>query len=174
MKLPELANIFTGKTKEKNEHQPFSAVITGMNTHVELELLPAGSVGRNLLTYVVIGAREKDAWLFVQHKQRKTWELPAGHIEAGEDAVEAARRELYEETGTTRSAIRMVSDYAVTVDGHLRYGRIFFARVEERGPKPASEISKVTASQESPLPATYPKAHRIFLDLLENLVRKSE
>ena len=140
-----------------------------MNTNVELDLLPAGSVELKHLTYVVIGARENDAWLFVQHKERKTWELPAGHIEAGEDAMEAARRELYEETGTSRAEIRPVSDYAVTVDGHLQHGRIFFARVEERGPKPASEIGMVTARQESPLPATYPKAHSIFMELLEKL-----
>ena len=33
------------------------------------------------------------------HKERDTWESPGGHIDEGETPLEAAERELYEETG---------------------------------------------------------------------------
>lgn len=37
-----------------------------------------------------------------------SWSLPKGHIEEGEDALAAARREIYEETGLT--AVELVRD----------------------------------------------------------------
>lgn len=47
----------------------------------------------------VIAARSKDKWVFCRHKQRDTWEMPGGHREQGETIDEAAKRELWEETG---------------------------------------------------------------------------
>ncbi len=52
---------------------------------------------RNLLYGIV--ARYKDRWVFCRQHGRDTWELPGGHIEPGEQADHAARRELVEETG---------------------------------------------------------------------------
>ncbi len=64
----------------------------------------------DILTYVVIGTRYLDKWVFVRHKLRRTWEIPGGHIEEDETPLEAAQRELQEETGpgfsnSTRSVI---------------------------------------------------------------------
>ncbi|MBI2581523.1 NUDIX domain-containing protein [Candidatus Woesearchaeota archaeon] len=37
--------------------------------------------------------------LVVTNRQRKSWSLPKGHIDTGEDALTAAKREIYEESG---------------------------------------------------------------------------
>ncbi len=37
--------------------------------------------------------------VLVVNQQGDSWSLPKGHVEAGESVVEAARREIYEETG---------------------------------------------------------------------------
>jgi ADP-ribose pyrophosphatase len=47
---------------------------------------------------------KKDPWIVVERQYRHAanqflWELPAGKLEAGEDALEGAKRELEEETG---------------------------------------------------------------------------
>ena len=37
-----------------------------------------------------------------RHKNRSTWETQGGHIEGGESLIEAAGRELYEESGAVK------------------------------------------------------------------------
>jgi 8-oxo-dGTP pyrophosphatase MutT (NUDIX family) len=48
---------------------------------------------------VAIFCRHDDAILLIRHKRLGTWLPVGGEIEAGETPLEAARRELYEETG---------------------------------------------------------------------------
>ena len=69
-----------------NEQQLILYVDTRMNKDIEITLLQAGSIPPADLTYVVIGARENDKWIFVRHRERQSWELPAGHIEKNEEA----------------------------------------------------------------------------------------
>jgi 8-oxo-dGTP diphosphatase len=156
-----------------NEQESVSLVGIVMMNGVDITLLPAGEVPLKELTYVVIGAREEDKWIFVRHRERESWELPAGHIEKNEQALEAAKRELYEETGTVKAELHMLNDYSVTIRGKVNYGRIFFAKVEERGPLPESEIGEILVTEETPLPATYPEAHKVFVRLLENYIHQT-
>ncbi|MBL9021809.1 MAG: NUDIX domain-containing protein [Myxococcales bacterium] len=52
---------------------------------------------------VSIFARHEGAVLLVKHKRLATWLPVGGEIEAGETPLEAARRELFEETGLSGS-----------------------------------------------------------------------
>lgn len=156
-----------------NEQESFSLVDTVMMKKVNITILPAGEVALTDLTYVVIGAREGGKWIFVRHRERESWELPAGHIDNDEQPLEAAERELYEETGTVKAEIRVLNDYSVTIRGKVSYGRIFFAAVEERGPLPESEIAETVVAEKTPLPATYPEAHKAFIRLLERHIRQT-
>jgi 8-oxo-dGTP diphosphatase len=124
---------------------------------------------RICLTYSIIVARYGNKWLIVRHCRRKTWEIPGGHIEPGEEPGEAARRELIEETGAVKYFIRPVSVYSVTRDGKTGYGMLYFAEIHALGPLFAgSEICRVRAVEKLPSNLTYPDIQPVlFQKVLE-------
>lgn len=64
---------------------------------------PPGTLGG--LKYVVVLSRCGGRILLSRHRARTTWETQGGHIEPGETPEQAARRELYEESGAVRYAM---------------------------------------------------------------------
>ena len=69
-----------------------------------------GSLAR--YKYVVMFAQYQGKWLFCRHKKRSTIETAGGHIEPGETPLQAAKRELWEETGAAKFNIHELFDYA--------------------------------------------------------------
>ena len=131
-----------------------------------VRILPLATVPDESLAYAVLGARVAEGWIFVRHRDRATWEMPGGHRESGEPIEETARRELYEETGCAAAELRAVCDYSVLREGDLSYGRLFWARIEDRGALPAFEIAQ-TVVAESPTGAlTYPAIQPLLMERL--------
>ena len=85
------------------------------------------------VSYVAIAARHEDGWIFVRHRRRGGFEMPAGHPCEGEDTVTAAMRELAEETGATDFTMEPVAYYSVDAGQGEQYGRLFYAEVEKLG-----------------------------------------
>ena len=125
--------------------------------------------------FVVIVARYDEKWLFVRHKERATYEIPGGHINYDEDYIEAAKRELYEETGAIEFDIDFVSFYSVTsLDipstfevsesseivtafvGETTGGYLFFANIRELSTLPDFEMAETKLFERMPDNLTYP------------------
>ncbi|MCI9059390.1 MAG: NUDIX domain-containing protein, partial [Lachnospiraceae bacterium] len=48
-----------------------------------------------------IFAKTQNKYVFCKHRDRDSWEVPGGHRENGENIMDTAKRELYEETGVS-------------------------------------------------------------------------
>ena len=109
------------------------------------------------LIYSVIIARYQEKWVLCRHKQRSTFEVPGGHIEKNENCDEAAKRELYEETGAEDFTIEKVCIYGVERDGVTRYGALYFAEIKSFGKLPDMEIAEILFFDDLPKDLTYPQ-----------------
>lgn len=106
--------------------------------------------------YVVILSEYQGKILLSQHKSRNTWETQGGHIEPGETPLEAARRELYEESGALEYEIAPLCDYWAGIPGDWANGMVFRAVISKLGPLPQSEMARVRTFDRLPSNVTYP------------------
>lgn len=106
--------------------------------------------------YVVIIAKLNDKWLLCKHKKRTTFETAGGHIELNETPLEAAKRELFEETGAVSYDIKPIFDYWAGDDDSTGYGMVFFAHIKKLGELPESEMERVECFDALPENLTYP------------------
>lgn len=117
-------------------------------------------------TFVIIVSRYRDQWVWVRHKDRDTWELPAGHTDPGEDVRTAAERELFEETGALDYTLRQITGYEGDLNGTSVFGMIYYATIRFLGPLPEFEIAEIRLFRTVPEPLTYPRLQPYFFDFV--------
>ena len=115
-----------------------------------------------LLKVVVIITKTNGKWVLCKHKKRTTFEFPGGHRETGESILDAAKRELKEETGAVDFAIKPICAYSVKgyakVNGDSNdevYGMLYMADVQSFEAI-HSEIEKIIIVEELVDNWTYP------------------
>lgn len=128
------------------------------------------AIASEKLKYSIICSRYQNKWVFVRHRLRETWEMPAGHIEKGESALAAAHRELYEETGATHFSLRTICDYSCNWQGETKSGRIFFATIQQLGKLPELEIAEIKLFRNLPRELTYPDIQNLVFKKLKEII----
>ena len=119
--------------------------------------------------YTVIFARYKGKWLYCRAKARDTFETPGGHIEKGETILEAAKRELYEETGATKFSIKPVFDYAGYREDEFANGQVFLAEIHELGDMPAFEMAEVILLDTIPQKMRFPQILPVLFEKVKDM-----
>ena len=114
------------------------------------------------LTRVVCVSEYKGKWIYSKHKERKTWEIPGGHIESGETWQEAAKRELYEETGAKEFEIEPICLYSIS-----SYGILCYVKIKKIEQIPNFEMEEIGLFEEEPENLTYPETHHLFLEIVK-------
>lgn len=122
--------------------------------------------------FVVIFARYKGQWIYSRHRERDTYETAGGHIEERELPVDAARRELYEETGAVDFEICGAFDYYVNTGSEYSNGQVFAAEVYELGSLPDSEMCEVKLFDSIPEKMTYPDILPILYEKMVGFVNR--
>ena len=119
-----------------------------------LEVKFYDTVDDSLLKFAVIISQSNGKWVFCKHKERDTYEVPGGHREAGENILEAAKRELQEETGAVKYEIKPICVYSVigktrvNNTGEETFGMLYFAEITEFAKELHSEMEKVVLMDE--------------------------
>ena len=111
--------------------------------------------------YVVILSQMNGYILLSRHKERATWETQGGHIEPGETPLQAAHRELFEESGAAEYTLMPLCDYWAGSEDELHgeSGVVFTANIRKLSNLPESEMAEVQCFDELPDNLTYPPIH---------------
>lgn len=93
---------------------------------------------------VIIAMTNNNEWVICRHRDRSSFEFPGGHREKNETILDAAKRELHEETGAVKYAIEEVGIYKDTTSSEMKYVMLYFAIIKEFKEIPlSSEIDEI-------------------------------
>lgn len=130
---------------------------------LEVKLYDLGYCSEEEYTRVVCVARYKGKYVFCYNKKRNGWEIPGGHIEEGETWQDAAKREMYEETGATKIEVEPISVYKIS-----SFALLCYCEILEMGDLPDDyEMNEILLSDELPDNLTYPDTFKLYFDTVK-------
>jgi 8-oxo-dGTP diphosphatase len=111
--------------------------------------------------FAVVFARYRNKWLYCRAKERDTFETAGGNIDSDETPLEAAKRELYEETGAIKFDIEPAFDFTAhtSKDNYSWYAntQVFLAHIHELGEIPDFEMAEVKLFDAMPDKMRFPQ-----------------
>ena len=131
---------------------------------LEVQLFDLGYCKEEEYTRVVCVCKYKDKYVFSYNKKRNGWEIPGGHIEEGETWEEAAKREIYEETGAIKINVEPICVYKIST-----YGLLCYCEILEMGELPKEyEMKEIILSDKLPDNLTYPDTFKLYFETVIN------
>jgi 8-oxo-dGTP diphosphatase len=121
-----------------------------------IKFYEASQIENSVLKYAIIITNYMGKYVLVRHKDRDTFEFPAGHRDPGEKIFNTAKRELFEETGALDYTLEYVADYSIEENGETGFGGLFYADISFLGELPDYEIVERLVVEQLPEILTYP------------------
>ena len=130
-----------------------------------IQLYDLGNCDEKEFTRVVCVCKYNGKYVFSFNKKRNGWELPGGHIEDGETWEEAARREVFEETGAININLKPICIYKIN-----SFALLCYCEILEFGQIPNySEISEICQLDDLPKNMTFPESSKLFFDKVKKM-----
>lgn len=114
--------------------------------------------------YVVLCTFYQGKIVLSKHKFRNTWETQGGHIEDGERPFDAAKRELFEESGIDDADIYPICDYYGYNSKSHSNGMVFIAIAHTLNELPEFEMKSIELFDKLPENLTYPQVTPILFE----------
>jgi len=117
-----------------------------------------------------------DGLILIVNQKRRSWSLPKGHLEKGESSLEAAKREIYEESGikelTLIKELGNYERYRIFNESELKTITLFLFKTSEIELNPIDpenpEARWVEKEQIAEL-LTHPKDKEFFLKIINQI-----
>ena len=129
---------------------------------LDVKLFDLGTIDESEYTRVVCVSRYNGKWVYCKKKVKGTWEIPGGHIEPGETWEDAAKREMFEETGATKIELEPICIYKIST-----YALLCYAEIIELNSLPNFEMEEIGLFDNEPDNLTYPDTHSLFLKVVK-------
>lgn len=117
---------------------------------------------------VRIGVRvlmfKDDAVWLVRHTYVPGWHLPGGGPKRGETIEQAARREMFEETGAQGGVLSLIGVYTNFIQWKTDHSTVFLCTDFEVSGRPDAEIAEVRKFPLNELPQDVFPSHRLRLE----------
>lgn len=115
---------------------------------------------KDSIKYVVVLSVYSGNYVLIRNRNRTVWELPGGKREDNEQIIQAAGRELYEETGAVKFDLIPYGIYSMNDS----FGMVFYANIYALDPLPEYEIAELRFVDELPQGLNYGGIYYLLLD----------